>query len=104
MASLRFLKGHFTPVKGGACRAYVFGRAKRDIERIAGLLHISFEEAFGWAIDDFVRGLQSILNGESAVFRTPNGEVLDVWNGPKCVKEDYYRLLDEEDGDSDESI
>lgn len=92
-------EGSFVPDKEASPRTYVFGRAKRDIERLARVLRIPTEEAFNYMLNNFLGGLQSLLRGEAAVFRSPKGEVLDIWNSTKDVTADYYRMLDEADED-----
>jgi hypothetical protein len=92
-------EGSFVPDKEASQRVYVFGRAKRDIDRLARLLSIPIQEAFDYMLNNFLNGLQSLLRGEAAVFRSPNGDILDIWNSPKDVTADYYRMLDEADED-----
>lgn len=92
-------EGSFVPAKDASQRIYVFGRAKRDIDQLARLLRIPVEEAFDYMLKNFLNGLQSLLRGKKAVFRSPNGDILDVWNSPKDVSADYYRMLDESDED-----
>ena len=92
-------EGSFVPDKEGSQRIHVFGRAKRDIDRLARLLGISKEKAFNYMLNNFLTGLESLLRGEPAVFRSPNGEIVDTWNSPEDVTADYYKMLDEADED-----
>lgn len=89
--------GSFVPDREASPRTYVFGRAKRDIDRLTRLLGVSSEQALDYVLNDFLSGLESLSRGEDAVFRAPNGAILDIWNSPNDVTADYYRMLDEAD-------
>jgi hypothetical protein len=91
-------EGLFIPTPGAGPRIYPFGRFAKELAALARALGVSTEEAFNIAVGSQLGMLQRILRGEPVIIRSPTGEILTEWHTPADVRDDYIRLLEEDDG------
>jgi Domain of unknown function (DUF4365) len=90
--------GRFVPDPASGDQMYTFGRAARDIRRIAEELGVSHQEAFERAMLSLYADLKAVVEG-SALAKTPNGQPAHSWRSVDEVNEHFFQMFEQGDED-----